>query len=198
LRRLEPIKLKCSECSVEFERFKTTNNLSYCGVCIKRVVSRRYARSNRHKINAYRKRTLVRKRKAIELTCHRCSRSYVRKQSVGKYCKNCRRVFRKAKHRAAKGSGCPPWVDQAAIAVFYEIAKRITRCTGVKFEVDHIMPLQGKDSCGLHVPWNLRVTTAYINRSKGNRVQEPSNWQPKEAPTRAWTTLLRSRTSAAP
>jgi hypothetical protein len=33
------------------------------------------------------------------------------------------------------------------------------------------MPLNGVDSCGLHVPWNLRIVTRAMNRSKGNRIE---------------------------
>lgn len=66
----------------------------------------------------------------------------------------------------------PPWVDRADILVIYEEAERISSETGVPHEVDHFYPLVGKNSCGLHVPWNLRVITANENRLKNNKSPE--------------------------
>ena len=41
---------------------------------------------------------------------------------------------------------------------------------GFKWEVDHIVPLQSKLVCGLHVHNNLQVITALENIKKHNKV----------------------------
>jgi hypothetical protein len=60
----------------------------------------------------------------------------------------------------------PPWADREAIQAIYAEARKLT---GIPHEVDHIEPLLGKNSSGLHVEYNLRVITRTENRRKGNR-----------------------------
>lgn len=56
----------------------------------------------------------------------------------------------------------PPWADKNAIKAIYVEA----RSKGL--HVDHIIPLKGKNVCGLHVPGNLQLMTKSENSRKGN------------------------------
>jgi len=72
--------------------------------------------------------------------------------------------------RRAKLLNCmPAWADQDAIQQFYTLAKELSEQTGVKHNVDHIVPLQGELVTGLHVEWNLQILTESENKSKGAR-----------------------------
>jgi len=62
----------------------------------------------------------------------------------------------KAKYRAAKYQATPDWLTKEhlqEIEEFYEIARELAWLNeGEVLQVDHIVPLQGKEVCGLHVP----------------------------------------------
>ena len=59
----------------------------------------------------------------------------------------------------------PKWL----IKEHKEEMKKIYMSCPKGYHVDHIIPLRGKNVCGLHIPKNLRVVPAYVNHSKGNR-----------------------------
>ena len=76
-------------------------------------------------------------------------------------------VAKAAKRRAAKFNQSPQWADINMIGKVYAMAA-FMRSTGLDVHVDHIIPLQGRNVCGLHVHDNLQVIRAYDNRSKSN------------------------------
>ena len=66
----------------------------------------------------------------------------------------------------------PSWLTKAdlvKIRKVYAEARRRTRATGVKHQVDHVIPLRNPNVCGLHVLSNLKITTKAANAAKGNR-----------------------------
>jgi hypothetical protein len=80
-----------------------------------------------------------------------------------------------ARRRVAKLNAEPSWLTQEQqdqITFLYGVAKDCELMTGDKYHVDHIVPLQGKDVCGLHVPWNLQVLPADINQAKSNKFDD--------------------------
>lgn len=80
-----------------------------------------------------------------------------------------------AKRRAIKLKATPSWLnedDWLKIDQIYNLRKQLQEETGIEHHVDHIVPLQGENVCGLHVPWNLQVITAEENTSKSNKLIE--------------------------
>jgi len=74
-----------------------------------------------------------------------------------------------AKRRADEIKACPPWADKKAIREIYAECVELSNTTGVKYEVDHIVPLRGVNVCGLHIAANLQAIPATENRKKSNK-----------------------------
>ena len=72
-----------------------------------------------------------------------------------------------ADRRARLLNATPQWLsaeDHESIAEWYRLATHFGET------VDHIVPLQGKNVCGLHVPWNLQLLPGKENSGKGHHL----------------------------
>lgn len=80
-----------------------------------------------------------------------------------------KRAAHKAKRYAAQMERRPSWANEQLINAFYKEAKRLEELTGIKFHVDHIIPMQGELVSGLDVETNLQLLPANENQSKSNK-----------------------------
>lgn len=161
----------CSICG-STERYLTSGN---CKPCSRSSSLRRY-KENPEKHNAYTtkwRKNNPEKRKAIREKYRQANPEKV-KESSAKWRRNNRDKTCEHFHkrRAFKKNATPGWFgefDKFVVQEAAHLCKLRELATNVKWEIDHIVPLQNPVVCGLHVGANIRVITRRENRSKGNR-----------------------------
>lgn len=130
-------------------------------------------------------------------------KEYSRKDGLSRYCNPCfaekMRQYRKQKpdmfkqielnrrqtsrykqrrsaKRAKRQEASVKWRNDFFIDEAYSLAKLREKVTGIKWEVDHIVPLNSKIACGLHVETNLQVIPKVLNLIKGARNTNQYHW----------------------
>lgn len=85
------------------------------------------------------------------------------------YCKECQylttkptQAARQSNRRARELNAIPKWSDISAINKIFKECQE-------GYQVDHIVPLKGKNVCGLHVYYNLQYLTKKENLIKSNK-----------------------------
>lgn len=115
------------------------------------------------KENAERRRAIERNRYALEADRIKERNNAYRKANIALV-----QVWNNAR-RATEKRATPSWTDKKLMSEFYAKAAEMTSATGEPHHVDHIIPLRGKEVCGLHVQHNLQVIRAVDNLKKGAR-----------------------------
>ena len=85
------------------------------------------------------------------------------------------------KRRARKLNATPSWFDELDEMVLREAADLCMlreAATGAPWHIDHMIPLQARNACGLHWRANIQVIPQRLNASKSNRMvlTEPLEW----------------------
>lgn len=87
------------------------------------------------------------------------------------------------RRRCLKIKATPQWLfdfDKDYISHIYQQSNWIQELEGVKYNVDHIIPLKNELVCGLNVPWNLQILTKKDNSKKHNKFDgtyENESWR---------------------
>jgi 5-methylcytosine-specific restriction endonuclease McrA len=81
--------------------------------------------------------------------------------------KQARRRAKKRRNRVKRGSVGNTLEDTKVILVIYEACRRVSKCLGTPFHVDHIHPLSRG---GKHHPSNLQILPAKINLRKRSKI----------------------------
>ena len=110
---------------------------------------------------------------AFNSTCRVCDRAKVKKWAA----ENSERAKASAaegwaRRYARKKRRTIPLTElhKAQIKEIYAECRRRNKGAPRSWHVDHIMPLSGRDSCGLHVPWNLQLLPMEANTRKSNKI----------------------------
>jgi|ERR1035437_2234654 hypothetical protein len=173
----------CTKCKIEksiqiFSRDRTKKDgfQSHCNTC-KRNSDKIWTKANPEKKKNsnknWRKMNQVKKSEYDSLWCKNNPEKKRIKDSRFRRLNPNKANAKTAKHRAAKLLRTPPWLTKLhlqQIQIFYDSAHALAKEFSIPMEVDHIVPLQGENVSGLHVPWNLQVIPAIENRRKGNHV----------------------------
>lgn len=85
------------------------------------------------------------------------------------------------KRRASKIKATPCWYGEFDAFVMHEafrLARLRQSITGVKWHIDHMIPLQSKEASGFHCASNIQVIPEWMNVSKANKMlySERNEW----------------------
>ena len=173
-RVLDKIKLKkCFNCNKEFKDVTYNKNSKYCSKKCRGKINYK-SRANKNYFTKYRKsekyknyqNKLKLEGKLYEYR-KKYKKSYKYRIAIVKFKRTKKFLIThktyQAFRRSVKLRAIPKWSDLNKIKEIYKNCPK-------GYHVDHIIPLQGKNVCGLHIENNLQYLTAEQNIAKGNKL----------------------------
>lgn len=175
---------KCSKCLLikEFSDFNSRKNSkdghrADCKRCL-RIVKKIYRQSNVEKIKIKKQIDYIKNSKKIKARVKDFKINNPEKLKIyrktynikNKGIRNAHSAFRRTNRKNAT----PRWLskfDLDYIKSLYIQAKELEKLDGIKYHVDHIIPIKSDLICGLHVPWNLQILTEKENIVKSNKLE---------------------------
>lgn len=167
----------CTKCSKEqptesFSKSKITKDFlsSWCKSCQKD-----YRVANKEKLNAYfaehyQNNKEKKNKQSSEYVQKNRSKINAYSREYAKTIRHKRSAYTMKRYTTQKNC-TPSWLTEQhykEIENYYWLSADLRSVTGQEYHVDHIVPIQGENVCGLHVPWNLQVLPSDINISKSN------------------------------
>ena len=129
---------------------------SYCKQCKVKKASAWY-QDNKEKKRAYDEKRRIEKRHLYRAASKRHRDAHPEKKKADTN-----------KRRAGIRAATPDWANKFFMDEAYSLARLRTKLTGIKWEVDHIIPFKNEIVSGLHVENNVQVIPAVDNLMKGN------------------------------
>lgn len=187
----------CKKCKIEkstSDFYKAKSNKdglnSLCKKCYYKK-NKKYVQENREKVNKSKREWKSKNKESTKLSFKKWYEKNTkdengyysvkkeeikerRKIASSKYIKKNREKLtaKEAMRRASKIQATPEWCECEKIEILYKKCKELSKLTGLKYHVDHIIPLNHSKVCGLHVWENLQILEESLNFKKNNKLGE--------------------------
>ena len=185
---------RCNHCQMEYQRAWKANNQDKVKANQARnkaihgeknkIREKQWCIENRERVNATQRKNYAKNKehfkKMAEARISKDPELHKAKKTAYYQANKGAAIARARKYQMLRKRAMPAWANDFFIKEAYVLAKLREVATGLKWHVDHIVPLTSNKVCGLHCEQNLQVITMAENMAKGNRIW-PNMWESKHA-----------------